>query len=172
RPFCMQTSTPSRSRKGVTVSSIPAASYALTVRKIARYGPPSSPSAVAHSSPDTRCVPKRPPITSPRGRTASMWSRRPSRVTVQIDSLSRREGRIAARLARELDELGAEVSFDGAGAEIGGETGNLIAHVPGTVDAPPLLLCAHMDTVEPGVGVRPVVEDDVIRSDGTTVLGG
>src|SRR5205823_692347 len=50
---------------------------------------------------------------------------------VQIDSLSRREGRIAARLARELAELGAEVSFDGAGAEIGGETGNLIAHVPG-----------------------------------------
>ena len=91
---------------------------------------------------------------------------------VQIDSLSRREGRIAARLARELAELGAEVSFDGAGAEIGGETGNLIAHVPGTVDAPALLLCAHMDTVEPGMGVRPVVEDDVIRSDGTTVLGG
>src|SRR5437763_1966249 len=91
---------------------------------------------------------------------------------VQIDSLSRREGRIAARLARELAELGAEVSFDGAGAEIGGETGNLIAHVPGTVDAPALLLCAPTDTGEPGVGVRPVVEDDVIRSDGTTVLGG
>ncbi|TMB06593.1 MAG: M20/M25/M40 family metallo-hydrolase [Deltaproteobacteria bacterium] len=91
---------------------------------------------------------------------------------VQIDSLSRREGRIAARLSRELAELGAEVSFDDAGAAVGGETGNLIAHVPGTVDAPALLLCAHMDTVEPGVGVRPVVEDDVIRSDGTTVLGG
>jgi tripeptide aminopeptidase len=29
-----------------------------------------------------------------------------------------------------------------------------------------------MDTVEPGTGVKPVVEDDVIRSDGTTVLGG
>ena len=91
---------------------------------------------------------------------------------VQIDSLSRREGRIAARLARELDELGAEVSFDDAGAEVGGETGNLIARMPGTVDAPALLLCAHMDTVEPGAGVKPIVEGDVIRSDGTTVLGG
>jgi tripeptide aminopeptidase len=50
--------------------------------------------------------------------------------------------------------------------------GNLIAHVPGTADAAPLLLCAHMDTVEPGVGVKPVVEGDVIRTDGTTVLGG
>jgi tripeptide aminopeptidase len=91
---------------------------------------------------------------------------------VQIDSLSRREGRIAARLAQELQALGAEVSFDDAGRAVGGEVGNLIAHVPGTADAPPLLLCAHMDTVTPGEGVKPVVEDDVIRTDGTTVLGG
>jgi tripeptide aminopeptidase len=53
-----------------------------------------------------------------------------------------------------------------------GETGNLVAHVPGTADAPPILLCAHMDTVEPGEGVSPVEDGDVIRSDGTTVLGG
>jgi tripeptide aminopeptidase len=91
---------------------------------------------------------------------------------VQIDSLSRREGRIAARLAHELTALGAQVHVDGAGKEVGGETGNLIAHVPGTADAPALLLCAHMDTVPPGEGVRPVVDGDVIRSDGTTVLGG
>ena len=91
---------------------------------------------------------------------------------VRIDSHSRREGRIAGRLARELGELGAEVAFDDAGARIGGEVGNLIAHVPGTAAAPALLLCAHMDTVSPGEGVRPVVEDDVIRTDGTTVLGG
>jgi tripeptide aminopeptidase len=41
--------------------------------------------------------------------------------------------------------------------------------VPG---APPLLLCAHMDTVAPGEGVKPIVEGDIIRTDGTTVLGG
>jgi tripeptide aminopeptidase len=91
---------------------------------------------------------------------------------VRIDSISRREGRIAARLADELGALGAAVRFDGAGAEVGGEVGNLVAHLRGTTDAPALLLCAHMDTVSPGEGVRPVVEDDVIRSDGTTVLGG
>jgi len=91
---------------------------------------------------------------------------------VQIDSHSRREGRIAARLARELGALGAQVSFDDAGVELGGETGNLIAQVPGTADAPALLLCAHMDTVVPGEGVKPIVEDDVIRTDGRTVLGG
>src|SRR5207244_2588123 len=49
---------------------------------------------------------------------------------------------------------------------------SLIARVAGTVAARPLLRCAHMGTVSPGEGVCPVIEDDVIRSDGTTVLGG
>jgi tripeptide aminopeptidase len=92
---------------------------------------------------------------------------------VQIDSLSRKERQVALRLQREMEELGASVSFDDAGEKVGGDTGNLIARVPGTVpQAPPLLLCAHMDTVVPGEGVRPVVEGDIIRTDGKTVLGG
>ena len=91
---------------------------------------------------------------------------------VRIDSLSRREGTIAARLAAELRALGADVEFDDAGTTVGGETGNLIAHLPGRGGGAPLLLCAHMDTVEPGIGVSPVIDGDVIRSDGRTVLGG
>ncbi len=91
---------------------------------------------------------------------------------VQIDSLSKQEGRIAERLAAELRTLGASVEFDDAGACVDGEVGNLIAHVDGTGGGEPLLLCAHMDTVEPGVGVKPIVDGDVIRTDGTTVLGG
>jgi tripeptide aminopeptidase len=91
---------------------------------------------------------------------------------VRIDSLSRREGEIARRLTTDLEALGAVVEFDDAGSAVEGEVGNLIAHLPGTVDAPPVLLCAHMDTVEPGVGVKPIVDGDIIRSDGTTVLGG
>jgi len=91
---------------------------------------------------------------------------------VRIDSLSRREGAIAQRLAAELLALGASVEFDDAGAAVGGEVGNLIAHLHGNAAGEPLLLCAHMDTVEPGTGVHPVVDGDVIRSDGRTVLGG
>src|SRR5579884_4149543 len=87
---------------------------------------------------------------------------------VRIDSLSRREGQLAA----QLRGLGAEVEFDEAGGAVGGEVGNLIAHVPGTAAGEPLLLCAHMDTVEPGTGVVPIVEGDIVRTDGTTVLGG
>ena len=91
---------------------------------------------------------------------------------VRIDSHSRKEHVIADRLARELRALGAEVWVDDAGVKVGGTTGNVLARVKGTVDVPPLLLSAHMDTVIPGEGVRPVVDGDVIRSDGTTVLGG
>ena len=91
---------------------------------------------------------------------------------VQIDSLSRREGRIAERLAAELRGLGGTIEFDDAASAVGGEVGNLIAHIPGTAPGAPVLLCAHMDTVEPGIDVTPVVDGDVIRSDGTTVLGG
>ncbi len=91
---------------------------------------------------------------------------------VRIDSHSRKEHLIADRLASELRALGAHVWVDDAGAAVGGTTGNVLARVKGTVDVPPLLLSAHMDTVIPGEGVRPVVDGDVIRSDGTTVLGG
>jgi tripeptide aminopeptidase len=93
---------------------------------------------------------------------------------VRIDSVSRNERDVALRLERELSDLGAvRIVFDDAGEKVGGNTGNLIALFPGTVPtAPPLLVAAHMDTVVPGEGVKPIVEGDVIRSDGTTVLGG
>ena len=92
---------------------------------------------------------------------------------VRIDSLSRKEGVIASRLREILEGLGGAVYVDGAGAAVGGETGNLVAHFDGNADsAEPMLLSAHMDTVAPGEGVVPVVDGDVIRSDGTTVLGG
>ena len=91
---------------------------------------------------------------------------------VQIDSIPRHEGQIARALAVDLKALGATVEFDDAGTKVNGEVGNLIARFAGTTTAPPLLLCAHMDTVEPGIGVHPIVDGDVIRSDGTTVLGG
>jgi tripeptide aminopeptidase len=92
---------------------------------------------------------------------------------VQIDSLSRRERDVALRLQREVESAGAMCSFDNAGEKVRGNTGNLIAKIPGNVTgALPFLLAAHMDTVAPGEGVKPVVEGDVIRTDGTTVLGG
>jgi len=90
---------------------------------------------------------------------------------VQIDSVSREEGEIATLLKAMLEERGGSVFMDNAGEVIGGNCGNLVAKFKGTVDADPLLISGHMDTVEPGRGVKVVFEEGVFKSDGTTILG-
>jgi tripeptide aminopeptidase len=92
---------------------------------------------------------------------------------IKIDSLSRKERQVALRLQREMESLGAEVWIDDAAEKVGGDTGNLIAHFRGTAPGTaPLLLSAHMDTVVPGEGVVPILEGDILHTDGRTVLGG
>src|SRR5439155_684509 len=91
---------------------------------------------------------------------------------VQTSSPSRHELPVAQRLIPALEALGAQVEVDDAGSKIGGDTGNVLGRIPGTApSAPPLLLCAHMDTVVPCQNIRPVAQGDVIRTDGTTILG-
>lgn len=91
---------------------------------------------------------------------------------VRIDSPSRKERDIAMHLKGKLAALGAEVSFDQADRPVGGTVGNLIGRIPGTKPgAAPFLLCAHMDTVGPGEGIKPRVEENIIKSDGSTILG-
>jgi tripeptide aminopeptidase len=92
---------------------------------------------------------------------------------IKIDSLSRKEYDVAMRLKREMEDLGAQVSIDDAGERVGGNVGNLIAHFTGTAPkAMPILLSAHMDTVVPGEGIVPILDGDILRTDGRTVLGG
>jgi len=90
---------------------------------------------------------------------------------VQIDSVSKEEGVIANEIKKILESMGAETFMDNAGDKIGGNSGNLIAKFKGNTKAPPLLLNAHMDTVEPGRGVTAVLENGTFTSDGTTILG-
>lgn len=83
---------------------------------------------------------------------------------VEIDSPSWGEGEIAERLQKKLKALGAEVRQD--------EAGNLYGYLPGELKRPPILLSAHMDTVEPSKGKQAVIEPDgIIRSAGDAVLG-
>jgi len=90
-----------------------------------------------------------------------------------ISSPSQREGTVARRLEAILKGMGASVEVDGAGEKIEGNTGNLLARFPGNAPgAPPFLLSGHMDTVGPAEKIHPVVEGDVVRTDGTSVLGG
>lgn len=92
---------------------------------------------------------------------------------VRIDSESFDEAAIAQRLREDLREVGAvEVTEDDAGAKLKGNSGNIIARFKGAVaGVPPIFLCAHMDTVVPGKGVKPQVHGNIISTDGTTVLG-
>ncbi|MFA7560129.1 MAG: M20/M25/M40 family metallo-hydrolase, partial [Sphaerochaeta sp.] len=80
---------------------------------------------------------------------------------VAIDSPSYGEDRIALYLEQKLLALGFTTQYDSAG--------NLYGYLPG--EGPSLLLNAHMDTVDLAVGATVVVEDGVIKSDGTTALG-
>ena len=76
----------------------------------------------------------------------------------RIDSPSGEEETIAVELVARLEALGLGVQRD--------SYGNVIAS-DGREN--PIMLSAHMDTVEPGRGIKPRVEGDRIVADGTTV---
>ncbi len=90
---------------------------------------------------------------------------------VECDSVSRAEGRFAALLQKRLEGLGVATEFDRSAPQTGSDTGNLVGRLAGAVDKRPLLFSAHMDTVQPGVGIHPVFESGLFRSSGDTILG-
>lgn len=83
---------------------------------------------------------------------------------VQIDSPSRHEQHICKFLVSYMRKMGYRPRVD--------KKGNIhvLIHGP-AVHGPTILLNAHMDTVVPGNGVKPIIKKDRIVSDGTTVLG-
>lgn len=89
-----------------------------------------------------------------------------------IDSLSKKERKMADALKTRLEAMGYDVFEDDAGRKIGGDAGNIICTVKGTKKVPAIMFAAHMDTVEPGIGKKALIDGDIIRTDGSTVLGG
>lgn len=94
---------------------------------------------------------------------------------VRIDSETKYEAEISKALKAKFEALGLEVTEDDVGAKIGHGANNLFAWLPATPgqeNVPALLFTSHMDTVSPGKGIQPRLDDDgYIRSDGTTILG-
>jgi tripeptide aminopeptidase len=80
---------------------------------------------------------------------------------VQIDSPSGEEAAIAQHLEQRFSSLGMSVKRD--------ELNNIVAKLSG--EGAPVLLAAHMDTVMPGRGIKPVLKEGVVYSNGTTILG-
>jgi tripeptide aminopeptidase len=81
---------------------------------------------------------------------------------IKIDSPSGEEDAMDAEVSSRLESLGLTVSHD--------SFNNVIGKLAG--EGPPVMLSAHIDTVEPGRGIKPFIDGGVLRSDGTTILGG
>ncbi|MDQ0158557.1 M20/M25/M40 family metallo-hydrolase [Alkalibacillus salilacus] len=91
---------------------------------------------------------------------------------VRIDSETQHEAKIAEALKTKFTDLGLLVEEDQAMEQTGHGANNLICTLKGTnSNAEPIYFTSHMDTVAPGVGINPSIEDGYIVSDGTTILG-
>ena len=91
---------------------------------------------------------------------------------VQIKASTREERQVADVLKARLAQLGLEVTEDNVGEKIGGNCGNVLGYLKGSVpSAPRLMFSAHMDCVECCEGIEPVLKDGVICSAGNTILG-
>jgi len=89
----------------------------------------------------------------------------------KIDSETRNEREIADYLRLKLESLGLDVFEDDAGSKIGGNAGNIIAQLPGKNNIKKILFSCHMDTVQPGKGIEPILVEGIIKSQGDTILG-
>src|SRR5690606_41535749 len=91
---------------------------------------------------------------------------------LQIDSETKHEGEIAAILQTKLEAMGFHVAVDESAAVTGHGAGNIIATLRGTLSqVAAIYFTVHMDTVTPGVGVRPEIRDGYVFSDGSSIMG-
>jgi len=90
----------------------------------------------------------------------------------QIDSPSRHEGRMAARIKEIFSSLEPEALIeDDSASRTGSECGNLVIRFAGSQGAEPLFFNTHLDTVRPGTGIRVIRRNDLFTSGGDTILG-
>jgi tripeptide aminopeptidase len=84
-----------------------------------------------------------------------------------IPSVSGSEDRVREYILHRLESLLLSATCDAAGNVIG----RMPAVDPSQSEEPPLLLCAHMDRVPPGLAHTPELHDGVLTSGGKTNLG-
>lgn len=97
---------------------------------------------------------------------------------IAIPGRSGEEGAVVEFITQRLRSLGipdSAIQTDTAHrkSQFGGQTGNLIVKLPGTIRGPRRLMMGHIDTVPLCVGCRPVRDGGFLRpKDSTTALGG
>ena len=107
-------------------------------------------------------------ITANKERLASFFTE-----LCEISSPSREEKEVSDYLKKIFGELGADFIFeDGSAQKTGSNCGNLIFRFNGATELSPLFFACHMDTVNPGRGVKVKRNGDIFTSAGDTILGG
>ncbi len=91
---------------------------------------------------------------------------------VAIHSPSKKEGEFAKYLVEELKKLGAEIYLDEGYKNYGGDAPTVIGKIKGDLAGEGVTLAAHMDVIEPSKDVKATIVDGIIKTDGTTTLGG
>ncbi|MGL5973337.1 MAG: M20/M25/M40 family metallo-hydrolase [Oscillospiraceae bacterium] len=90
---------------------------------------------------------------------------------VKIDSETCFEKQMTERVFNDLNDLNINCFQDDVGVKIGSNGNNIYAFIEGNKDYSPILITSHVDTVAPGNGIVPYIEDGFIKTKSDTVLG-
>lgn len=92
---------------------------------------------------------------------------------VSIDSPSLQERKMADHVKALFAGIGVSLEEDATQSVTGSDAGNLFGRIEAENETgTPVLFAAHMDTVNPALGKKAILQEDgTVTSDGTTVLG-
>lgn len=91
---------------------------------------------------------------------------------LNIYSPTRNEKDVADYIVKFLENLGAEIYLDNSFDKYNGNAPIVFAKIKGNIEGEGVTFSAHMDVVEPNEGLKIIHERNIIKSDGTTTLGG
>lgn len=90
---------------------------------------------------------------------------------IKVYSPSKGEGEISKVLQRKFSALGLDVIEDSSMDKTNHGSNNLICNLKGDCEITPVLFTAHMDTVSVDDQITPLIKNNYLMSDGTTILG-
>lgn len=89
----------------------------------------------------------------------------------KVNTPPKSERVLVDRVEMELVNFGLDCTRDRVQEVTGGDSGNLIATLKGTAPGIPIFFSAHFDTVAPNPNVNVLIDGDIVRSDGNSILG-
>ncbi|PID82966.1 MAG: peptidase M20 [Clostridiales bacterium] len=91
---------------------------------------------------------------------------------IKVHGPSKNEIKFAEYMIKQMESLGAEIYLDNGFETYGGNAPVIFAKFKGSLPGEGITFSVHMDVIEPHAGVEPIIEGDIIRTDGSTTLGG